>query len=101
VKLSTVNYQNRQEEHDFTDYQVVITGGRVKIGFSTTLKFLRSGAKVLATTRFPGVAWEQYAKEDDFNQYLINISNSPLHNFKSPIANYKTSKIKYVHTPEI
>lgn len=64
-----LNYAFRQIEPDFSNYQVIITGGRVKIGFSTALKFLRAGAKVLVSTRFPALALEQFSKESDFEQW--------------------------------
>ncbi|GAB2647835.1 SDR family oxidoreductase [Emticicia sediminis] len=66
---ASLNYTFRQIEPDFNNYQVIITGGRVKIGFSTALKFLRAGAKVLVSTRFPALALEQFSKESDFEQW--------------------------------
>lgn len=66
---ASLNYTFRQIEPDFSNYQVIITGGRVKIGFSTALKFLRAGAKVLVSTRFPALALEQFAKESDSEQW--------------------------------
>lgn len=66
---ASLNYANRKRSFDFTGYQVIVTGARVKIGFATVLKFLRNGATVLATTRFPAVAWEQYAQEKDFKDW--------------------------------
>jgi NAD(P)-dependent dehydrogenase (short-subunit alcohol dehydrogenase family) len=67
------NYTQRQIEPDFKDYQVIITGGRVKIGYSTALKFLRAGAKVLVSTRFPGLALEQFSHENDFSEWKENL----------------------------
>jgi NAD(P)-dependent dehydrogenase (short-subunit alcohol dehydrogenase family) len=66
---ASLNYTFRQIEPDFNKYQVIITGGRVKIGFSAALKFLRAGAKVLVSTRFPALALEQFSKESDFEQW--------------------------------
>lgn len=63
---ATYNYSMRELELDFRGYQVLITGGRVKIGYATALKFLRAGAQVLVTTRFPALAWEQFSQEKDF-----------------------------------
>jgi NAD(P)-dependent dehydrogenase (short-subunit alcohol dehydrogenase family) len=60
------NYKFREVETDFRNWQVLITGGRVKIGYATALKFLRSGANVLITSRFPALAMEQFANEKDF-----------------------------------
>jgi NAD(P)-dependent dehydrogenase (short-subunit alcohol dehydrogenase family)/Zn finger protein HypA/HybF involved in hydrogenase expression len=66
---AALNYAHRTRVHDFTGYNVVITGGRVKIGYATVLKFLRSGAKVLLTTRFPALALEQLQKESDYSKW--------------------------------
>lgn len=64
-----LNYHFRQLEVDFSDHQVLITGGRVKIGYAAALKFLKSGAKVLLTTRFPALALEQFSQEKDFEKW--------------------------------
>ncbi|WP_160138931.1 SDR family NAD(P)-dependent oxidoreductase [Chryseobacterium sp. c4a] len=61
------NYKNRNLTHDFTGQTVIITGGRVKIGYAAALKFLRSGAKVVATSRFPALASEQFQGENDYD----------------------------------
>ncbi len=63
------NYSLRELELDFRNHQVLITGGRVKIGYATALKFLRAGANVLVTTRFPALAWQQFSKEADFESW--------------------------------
>lgn len=68
------NYAQRQIEPNFKDYQVIITGGRVKIGYSTALKFLRAGANVLVSTRFPALALEQFNKEADFTNWKDNLT---------------------------
>ncbi|WP_278378166.1 SDR family NAD(P)-dependent oxidoreductase [Chryseobacterium arthrosphaerae] len=60
------NYKNRNLHHDFTGQTVIITGGRVKIGYAAALKFLRSGATVIVTSRFPALAFEQFQKEEDY-----------------------------------
>jgi NAD(P)-dependent dehydrogenase (short-subunit alcohol dehydrogenase family) len=61
-----VNYRFREIETDFKNWQILITGGRVKIGYAAALKFLRSGANVIITTRFPALAMEQFTQEKDF-----------------------------------
>lgn len=63
------NYKNRNLAYDFTGQTVIITGGRVKIGYATALKFLRSGAKVIATSRFPALASEQFQEEEDYDSW--------------------------------
>ncbi len=64
-----VNYPKRLQKADFTGYTVLVTGGRIKIGYATTLQFLRSGANVIVTSRFPKSALENYQKEEDFEEW--------------------------------
>lgn len=45
----------------------IVTGGRIKIGYETSLSLLRKGATVLITTRFPVDAAQRYSKENDFS----------------------------------
>lgn len=82
---AVLNYRFRQIEPDFKRYQVIITGGRVKTGYATALKFLRSGANVLITTRFPATAWEQLRSELDFEVWKdkITVYGLDLRNIKS------------------
>lgn len=61
------HYNYRNQEHHFENYTVILTGGRVKIGYATALLFLRAGAKLILTTRFPALALEQLSKETDFD----------------------------------
>ncbi|MBS2022392.1 MAG: SDR family oxidoreductase [Deltaproteobacteria bacterium] len=63
------NYQKRFQKVDLAGQVALITGARVKIGFQASLMLLRSGAQVIATTRFPIDATERYAKEADFNDW--------------------------------
>jgi NAD(P)-dependent dehydrogenase (short-subunit alcohol dehydrogenase family) len=72
-ECSELNYKFRQLEANFENYQVILTGGRVKIGYATALKFLRSKANVLLTTRFPAIALEQFSKEPDFEVWKNNL----------------------------
>jgi len=63
---ATLNYEHRTRQHNFSGYNVLITGGRIKIGYAVVLQFLRSGANVLLTTRFPALALEQLKNEPDY-----------------------------------
>ena len=47
------NYAKRFQTADLTNQVAVVTGSRLKIGYHITLMLLRSGATVVATTRFP------------------------------------------------
>ena len=63
---ATVNYQKRFRSIDLSDRNVVLTGGRVKIGYAAALKFLRSNANVTVTSRFPATALCQFESEPDY-----------------------------------
>ncbi|ADO74488.1 SDR family NAD(P)-dependent oxidoreductase [Stigmatella aurantiaca] len=60
------NYAKRFQTAPLEGKVALITGARVKIGFQASLMLLRSGARVIATTRFPNDAAERYAREPDF-----------------------------------
>ncbi len=47
----------------------LLTGGRVKIGYQAGLKLLRSGARLIVTTRFPRDSAQRYAQEADFGEW--------------------------------
>ena len=63
------NYEKRFETVDLTGRNVILTGGRVKIGFATALKVLRNGAHLVLTTRFPALAMELMQQEADYNNW--------------------------------
>ncbi|MES2854731.1 MAG: SDR family oxidoreductase, partial [Bdellovibrionota bacterium] len=60
------NYQKRFQTTNLEGQIAIITGSRLKIGYHATLMMLRSGAKVIATTRFPVDSALRFAKEADF-----------------------------------
>ncbi len=60
------NYAKRFQTADVNGQVAVITGSRLKIGYHICLMLLRSGATVIATTRFPVDSALRFAKEDDF-----------------------------------
>jgi len=64
-----LNYQKRFQTADLTGQVALITGSRLKIGYYATLMMLRSGATVIATTRFPADSAVRYAKESDFGEW--------------------------------
>jgi len=51
---------------DLKGRNVIITGGRVKVGYATALMFLRNGANLVVTTRFPALSLEEFKKENDY-----------------------------------
>jgi NAD(P)-dependent dehydrogenase (short-subunit alcohol dehydrogenase family) len=60
------NYAKRAQTADLSGRYALVTGARVKIGYQASLKLLRAGAHVMATTRFPIDSAERYSKEPDF-----------------------------------
>ena len=70
---AAVNSQRRHARCDLSGKRAVITGGRVKIGFHTTLKLLRDGADVVATTRFPKDAARRFAQVPDFADWSARL----------------------------
>ena len=65
-QCAEVNYQNRFRSIDLTGRNVVLTGGRVKVGYATALKLLRSHANLTVTTRFPATALSQFEAQPDY-----------------------------------
>lgn len=63
------NYARRTTEIDLKGRNVILTGGRVKIGYAAALKLLRNGANLLLTTRFPALALEQLQNESDYSHW--------------------------------
>ncbi|KPH11058.1 SDR family oxidoreductase [Chryseobacterium sp. ERMR1:04] len=68
-KCAEQNYEKRFESADLTGRNVILTGGRVKVGLATALKILRNGANLVLTTRFPALALEQLQQEEDYNDW--------------------------------
>jgi NAD(P)-dependent dehydrogenase (short-subunit alcohol dehydrogenase family) len=64
-----LNFNKRSELADLRGRVALLTGGRVKIGYQTGLKLLRSGAHLIVTTRFPRDSAMRYAQEPDFAQW--------------------------------
>ncbi len=64
-----LNYSKRSELADLSGRCALITGGRVKIGYQAGLKLLRSGARLIVTTRFPRDSAARYQSEVDFDEF--------------------------------
>lgn len=69
TECGDLNYQKRFQTCDMTGQVALITGSRLKIGYHATLMMLRSGASVIATTRFPADSAIRFAKEKDFSEW--------------------------------
>ena len=63
------NFNKRTELADLSGRVALLTGGRVKIGYQAGLKLLRSGARLIVTTRFPRDSAQRYAQEADFGEW--------------------------------
>jgi NAD(P)-dependent dehydrogenase (short-subunit alcohol dehydrogenase family) len=66
---ASLNWHKRHLTCDLKNKVAVVTGSRVKIGYQTCLKLLRSGGTVIATTRFPNAAAANYRQEHDFEEW--------------------------------
>ena len=64
-----LNFTKRTERADLSGRVALLTGGRVKIGYQAGLKLLRSGARLIVTTRFPRDAAKRYSSEPDFGEW--------------------------------
>jgi NAD(P)-dependent dehydrogenase (short-subunit alcohol dehydrogenase family) len=67
------NYQKRFQTAPLDGKVALITGSRVKIGYHATLKLLRAGAQVVATTRFPVDSAMRFSKEPDFKDWGMRL----------------------------
>lgn len=63
------NNKWKQDKANLDNMTFFITGIRVKIGFATALRLLRSGGIVIGTTRYPNFALYNYSKELDYEQW--------------------------------
>lgn len=68
-ECATLNYAKRFQSADLSGQIAIITGSRLKIGYQATLMLLRSGATVVATTRFPIDSALRFSKESDYNDW--------------------------------
>ena len=69
TECGDVNYAKRFQTTDLKNQVAVITGSRLKIGYHITLMLLRSGATVVATTRFPADSAIRFSKEEDYKEW--------------------------------
>ncbi|HEY9758928.1 MAG TPA: SDR family oxidoreductase [Oculatellaceae cyanobacterium] len=69
LRCADLNFRKRYQSADLSGQIALVTGARVKIGYATTLKLLRAGTEVIATSRFPRDAARRYAREPDFPEW--------------------------------
>jgi NAD(P)-dependent dehydrogenase (short-subunit alcohol dehydrogenase family) len=72
------NDRKQQATADLSGKIAVVTGARVNIGYGVCLRLLRSGARVITTTRFPHHAAQKYSQELDFEQWRDRLQIYPL-----------------------
>ena len=90
-----INYAKRIMIKDLTGKVAIVTGGRVKIGYETSLKLLKSGCTVICTSRFVDDCLERYMCEKDFPDF-----KSRLHIYQLNLSDYQSIDkfIKFVHS---
>ncbi len=64
-----LNFFKRTETADLRGRVVLLTGGRVKIGYQAGIKLLRAGAQLIVCTRFPRDSAMRYSQEPDFAEW--------------------------------
>ncbi len=69
-----VNDRMRELHSNLTGKTAVVTGGRIKIGFAVCLRLLRQGARVIAVTRYPKTALENYMREADYAAFADRLT---------------------------
>eukprot|EP00026_Physarum_polycephalum_P005535 Phypoly_transcript_05570.p1 GENE.Phypoly_transcript_05570~~Phypoly_transcript_05570.p1 ORF type:complete len:633 (+),score=134.04 Phypoly_transcript_05570:129-1901(+) len=69
VACAEINYAKRSQSSDLRGKVAIVTGGRIKVGYATSLKLLRCGATVVVTTRFPRHALLSFSQEPDFIEW--------------------------------
>jgi NAD(P)-dependent dehydrogenase (short-subunit alcohol dehydrogenase family) len=60
-----LNFRKREQTADLRGRTVLVTGGRVKIGYQAAIMLLRAGADVIVATRFPRDAARRFGREPD------------------------------------
>lgn len=68
-ECSALNGRMRETYCDLGGKFAAVTGGRIKIGYAVCLRLLRQGASVIAVTRYPKTALENYLSEPDYGQF--------------------------------
>ncbi|MFT5197713.1 MAG: hypothetical protein ACI87O_000354, partial [Planctomycetota bacterium] len=68
-----LNWIKRNQSADLSGRVALVTGSRVKIGFEICLLLLRSGAQVIATTRFPADSARRFSGQPDFEEWQTRL----------------------------
>jgi 3-oxoacyl-ACP reductase-like protein len=89
-----INYEKRMTIKDLSGKVAIVTGGRVKIGYETAIKLLKSGCTVICTSRFVDDCSERYMTDKDYS-----IFKSRLYIYQLNLSDYQSIDkfINYVH----
>lgn len=68
-ECAELNRKMRESFCDLSGRFACVTGGRIKIGYAVCLRLLRQGASVIAVTRYPKSALENYMNEPDYDSF--------------------------------
>ena len=68
-ECSAENQRMREILRPLYGKKALVTGGRIKIGYAVCLRLLRQGAEVIAVTRYPKSALENYMQEEDYENF--------------------------------
>lgn len=68
-ECAELNEKMRNLKRDLTGKTAVVTGGRINIGYAVCLRLLRQNANVIAITRYPNVALQNYRQELDYEEF--------------------------------
>ncbi|MEU0183123.1 SDR family NAD(P)-dependent oxidoreductase [Streptomyces sp. NPDC006207] len=71
---ATDNTARRRLRTDLGGRRVLLTGGRVKIGFQLALMMLRDGAELLVTSRFPRDTLRRFTEAPGSEQWLHRLT---------------------------
>ncbi|MCX5202924.1 SDR family oxidoreductase [Streptomyces sp. NBC_00237] len=68
------NTARRALTTDLSGRRVLLTGGRVKIGFQLALMMLRDGAELIVTSRFPHDTWRRFRAAEGSAKWLDRLT---------------------------
>jgi NAD(P)-dependent dehydrogenase (short-subunit alcohol dehydrogenase family) len=73
IVCGDLNFAKRNQTADLSGRIALLSGGRLKIGFQAGVMLLRSGCRVIVTTRFPHDAARRYAELPDFADFADRV----------------------------
>lgn len=73
IACGDLNFAKRNQVADLSGRIALLSGGRLKIGFQAGVMLLRSGCRVIVTTRFPHDAAKRYSELPDFADFADRV----------------------------